>query len=553
MRSSYVPAEGVFESSMRRLALPVAILIALASAAGAAASPIFVLKGHGWGHGVGMSQYGAYGRASAGKDYKQILGFYYDGTNVGLTTQNKIRVLLFGGVSSVTLRSSEDFTVGDKTLDRLMDWKLVPRDGQVRVVGKGKVGDPAIAKPGKGFLRVNGNRYRGDLKIFNHGGSLDVVNAVGMQGYLYGVVPSEMPHTWPAEALKAQAVAARGYAVRAARAEWFDLYDDTRDQVYYGLDRPDDTPGEYAESTAAITATAGEVLKYSGDVISAYFSSSNGGRTAASVDTWGGSLPYLISKQDDFDGKFNPYRNWTEVLSPRALQNRLGASRTPADAVVTERLSGRVATVRLTRPGWSQSITDPTGPGPEYFRGALGVRSSRFDFGVLDAVPGKSETVCGARLRVNVLAREAHGVTLQRKRSNASSWTDMSLTEDDAAHFHAIDKPCRATSYRLHSSAANSGPESVKVAPKIVFSLTQPANDGLKGTVRPTSLAGQTVHVDRRRNDGTWNKNVGTATVQSDGKWHASFNAVPGTYRARLTPPSSTGLVPGVSPLYNFN
>jgi len=529
------------------------MLIALATAAGAAASPTFVLKGHGWGHGVGLSQYGAYGRASAGQDYKQILGFYYDGTNIAETTQSKIRVLLFGGASSITLRSSEDFKVGDKTLARLTDWQLVPKDGQVRVVGKGKVGDPAIAKPGKGFLRVNGDRYRGDLKIFNHGGSLDVVNVVGMQSYLYGVVPSEMPHSWPLEALKAQAVAARGYAVRAARADWFDIYDNTDDQVYYGLDRPDDTPAEYDESTAAVKATAGEVLKYNGDVISAFFSSSNGGRTAASGDTWVTQFDYLISKQDDFDAKFNPYRNWTVVLSPRALQSRLGAARTPADAVVTERRSGRVATVRLDRPGWSRTFTQPNGPGPEWFRAVLGVRSSRFDLGVLDAIPATSKTVCGARLRVNVLAREAHGFTLQRKRSDASSWTDMSLTKDDAAHYHAIDKPCRGTSYRLHSSAASSGSESVKVAPKIVFSLTQPANDGLKGTVRPTSLVGEAVHVDRRRKDGSWNKNVGTATVQSDGSWHASFDAVPGTYRARLTPPASTGLVPGVSAVYNFN
>jgi hypothetical protein len=364
-----------------------------------------------------------------------------------------------------------------------------------------------------------------------------------------------MPHDWPAEALKAQAVAARGYAVRAARATWFDLYDDTRDQVYYGLDRPGNpqTPAEYEGSTAAVKATGGEVLKYGGDVISAYFSSSNGGRTAASVDTWGGSLGYLVSKNDSFDAKFNPYRKWTVVLSPSELQNRLGASRMPADAIVTERLSGRVATAKLTRPGWSHSFTDPDGPGPEWFRGALGVRSSRFDFGVLDAVPDTSRTVCSARLRVNVLAREAHGVTLQRKRSNASSWTDMSLKTRDSAHYYAIDRPCRGTSYRLHSSAASSKPESVQVAPKIVFSLTQPASNGLKGTVRPSSLAGQTVHIDRRRHGGSWKKNVGTATVGPDGKWHASFDAVSGTYRARLAPPASTGLVPGVSPIYKFN
>ena len=142
---------------MRRFALPVAILIALVSAASAAASPVFVFKGHGWGHGVGLSQYGALGRANDGRDYKQILGFYYDGTNVGTTSQSKIRVLLTAGLSSLTLRSSEDFKVGDKTLTRLTDWKVVPTsDGKVRVVGKGKFGDPATAKPGKGFLKING-------------------------------------------------------------------------------------------------------------------------------------------------------------------------------------------------------------------------------------------------------------------------------------------------------------------------------------------------------------------------------------------------------------
>ncbi len=537
---------------MRRLALPVAILVALASAAGVAASPVYVLKGRGWGHGVGLSQYGALGRANDGQEYKQILGFYYDGTNVGQTTQRKISVLLMEGQSSVTLRSSESFKVGDKTLARFTDWKLVPTsDGKVRVVGKGKFGSPATAKPGDGFLRIDGLRYRGDLKIHNHGGTLDVVNVVGLQGYLYSVVPREMPSSWLLEALKAQAVAARGYGVRAARASWFDIYDDTRDQVYGGLDY---STGEDPGSTAAVKATAREVLKSGGEVISAYFSSSNGGRTAASVDTWGGSLPYLVSKRDPFDlNGSNPNRNWTVVLSPHTLRNRLGAARTPADAIVTSRKSGRVDRVRLERGSWADTFPS-SGLGPEWFRGVLGLRSSRFHLGVLDATPAKAKTVCKARLRVNVLAREVSRVTLQRRRSGSSSWIDMSLTKDDAAHFHGIDRPCRATSYRLHSSAANSSPAALKVAPKIVFSGTQPANDGLKGSVRPISLAGQTVHIDRKRKDGTWAKDVGGAAVQSDGEWHATnFNAVSGTFRARIAPPSSTGLVPGSTGEFNFN
>jgi hypothetical protein len=166
--------------------------------------------------------------------------------------------------------------------------------------------------------------------------------------------------------------------------------------------------------------------------------------------------------------------------------------------------------------------------------------------------PSKTKSICGRRVELDVLAREMGKFTLQRRRSGSGSWTNMSVTKRDAAHYDGIAKPCHATSYRLHSPAANTSPVTVKVAPKIVFSATQPANDGLKGTVRPMSLAGQMVHVDRRHN-GKWIKNVGTATVQSDGRWHAHFDAVSGTYRARLTPPASSGLVPGISPVLNFN
>jgi SpoIID/LytB domain protein len=536
---------------MRRLTLPVAILIALVSAASAAASPVFVFKGHGWGHGVGMSQYGALGRANDGQDYKQILDFYYDGTNVGQTSRGKIKVLLMEGQSSVTLRSSEDFKVGDKTLARFTDWKVVPTsDGKVRVVGEGKFASPATATPGKGFLRLNGLRYRGDLRIYNNGGKLGVVNVVGLQAYLYSVVPREMPSSWPLEALKAQAVAARSYAVRADRPGPADIYDDTRDQVYGGLDYGD---GEDAQSTAAVKTTAREVVKEDGGVVSTYFSSSNGGRTAASVDTWGGVESYLISKPDPFDLNVdNPNRSWRVILSPRGLQKRLGAGHEPLDAVVTSRKSGRVNRIRLERGSWAGTFPS-TGLGPEYFRGALGLRSSRFVLGVLDVLPSTIKSVCSARVRLDVLAREINNFTLQRMRSGAGSWSDMSVTKDDAAHYHAIDKPCRATSYRLHSSAVNSPPVAVKVAPRIVFSATQPANDGLKGSVHPISLAGQTVHVDRKRNNGSWAKNVGSAVVKSDGNWHAHFNAVSGTYRARLAPPSGTGLVPGSTGAFNFN
>jgi stage II sporulation protein D len=536
---------------MRRLALPVVILVVLASAAGAAASPVFVLKGHGWGHGVGLSQYGALGRANDGQDYKQILGFYYDGTNVGQTSQKKIRVLLMEGQTSVTLHSSESFKVGDKTLARFTDWKLVPTsDGRVRVVGKGKFGSPVTAKPGEGFLRIDGLRYRGNLKIHNRGGSLAVVNVVGLQGYLYSVVPREMPSSWLPEALKAQAVAARGYAVRAARASWYDVYDDTRDQVYGGLDY---SSGEDPGSTAAVKATAGELLKYGGDAISAYFSSSNGGEDGS----LGGHVGRLAPISCLAAGPVRPER-----VEPEPQLDRGALAARAAEPVRRAQDSrGRrrhVEEIRARRPcsprakllGSDPSVVGP-GPGMVPHRARTPLEPIRL-----------RRPRCDAREREGRLQRPppgqrpGEGGTGRHAPAAAkwfSSWTDMSLTKDDAAHYHGLDRPCRATSYRLHSSVANSTPAGVKVAPKIVFSTTQPANDGLEGSVRPRSLAGQTVHVDRKRGDGTWAKNVGSAVVQSDGKWHAKFNAVSGTYRARLAPPSSTGLVSGSTGEFNFN
>jgi len=91
---------------MRRLAIPVAILIALVSAAGAAARPVFVLKGHGWGHGVGMSQYGALGYAQDGWTYDQILGHFYTGAELGPAPVAGVRVLVAEAKGSVTVRSS---------------------------------------------------------------------------------------------------------------------------------------------------------------------------------------------------------------------------------------------------------------------------------------------------------------------------------------------------------------------------------------------------------------------------------------------------------------
>ncbi len=238
------------------------------------------------------------------------------------------------------------------------------------------------------------------------------------------------------------------------------------------------------------------------------------------------------------------------MLSARGLQERLGAGRAPADAVVTSRVSG-ASTGSVSSGAHGRKPSRPAGLGPEYFRSTIGLRSSRFALGVLDLAPTKTKSVCGARVRIDVLAREAGQLHLQR-RPSSGIWKAVSITKDDAAHYHAIDRPCRSMSYRLHSPAANTRPSRSGRAEDRL--QRDAARQRRTARIGAPHLAGRSDRARRPQlRNGKWAKNVGTAAVQSDGTWHAHFKAVAGTYRARLAPPASSGLVPGVSPVLNFN
>jgi stage II sporulation protein D len=526
---------------VRRLTLPVVLLIALAFVASAPASPVFVLRGHGWGHGVGMSQYGALGKAQKSESYGQILDFYFPGTTIdGAPVGGSVRVQLTEGRSSITLSSASAFKIGKRLFSPNTAHTVVPTaDGRVRVVGVRTFADGVKVTPGSRKLKLDGSRYRGAFKLWN-GGGIEVVNVVALEQYLYAVVPREMPSYFDAAALRAQAVAARSYAARRmGSAGHFDLHDDTRDQVYGGLDTGG---GEEATTTAAVKATAGRVVRYGGAVAQTFFSSSNGGQTAASGDTFVEDLPYLISKKDPDDLiPANPNRAWIVRLTPAQLAAKLGSSKRPTDGIVTQRASGRVAAIKLLQPSWSKTFTG----GPEHFRFALGVRSSLFALGVLNIVPETTRTVCGGRLSLDVFARNMPKVSLQSRRSSGGTWVDRTAITTDRVT--VVDKPCRGTTYRLHSSAGTGGNVAVQVSPQIAFRATQPAGGtGLRGFVKPVRLAGETVYVSRQRAGGGWHR-VATATIKSDGTWRADFNAIEGSYRARVSPPASTGLVQGIS------
>ncbi len=295
---------------MRRFLLPLLMLLlglaALPSPAAAASS--FYIHGAGFGHGIGMSQYGAYGYALHGRDYRWILRHYYSHTALAtLSSSRRARVLLqqrgsvfFSGASSA----------GGHRLDPHRRYYASVSGGQVSVSGVGRLGRSA-AIHGLSVLRLGGTaingiadgRYRGALELISRGGSVAVDNVVGIDDYVRGVVAGEMPSSWSAEALRAQAVAARTYAITAGGAG--ELYPDTRSQVYNGV------AGEASRSDAAVRATRGQVVTYNGSPVVTYFTSTSGGRTANVEESFIGSTPspWLRSVVDEYDS-VSPYHRW---------------------------------------------------------------------------------------------------------------------------------------------------------------------------------------------------------------------------------------------------
>lgn len=149
-----------------------------------------------------------------------------------------------------------------------------------------------VKPPEKAFVSAKRRWYRGEFIIENRGGELVVINNIPLEEYLLGVVPSEMPSKWNYEALKAQAIAARSYAIanRGKRSSHgYDLKDTPEDQAYGGA------TSETATTNSAVVETKGVVITYNQKVIPAYYSASAGGHTVNSGAVWNKDLPYLKS------------------------------------------------------------------------------------------------------------------------------------------------------------------------------------------------------------------------------------------------------------------
>ena len=522
----------------RRFAACVAVALALAAPASAGASTVFTLTGHGWGHGIGMSQYGALGYAEHGWGYKQIMDHYFTGTHVAALGHSATeRVLLssganvdFGDASRMVLRDSGSarmtLAAGSYRLQEggaSGHLQLVAKSNGA--VTKGLVA-PVTVSPGSQPLRLDdsagigfaGDHWHGAFRIVESGSSLWCVNVVGMEKYLRGVVPSEMPASWPLPALKAQAVAARSYAVATRDPGGsFDAYADTRSQVYGPIEH------EAPASTAAVTDTVHQVVWYRGTVATTFFSSSSGGRTASEQAAWDTSSgqPYLVPVTDRYDNAdgANPYHTWpVKTYSASGLASALGVSGSVTGLTATvDSASRRVLSLGVTATAGSATLDGVQ------VQGRLGLRSTWFRL-LQRTLTAPATAVAGTPITVSGRAWPVPGtLQLERRTAPGAAWSVVTtLRPHRNGTFSVQVTPTANRQYKLLSGGKAVSPRvSVGVQPALTLAVV---GGHFRASMSP-ALPGEELDL-YQQTAGGWVK-VSSANAGQHG--NAVFSTAPST------------------------
>ncbi len=350
----------------------------------------WIIVGSGWGHGVGLSQYGALGQALDGKSWQDILAHYYPGTNLSDSPSDKqITVGLSQDKTAVFVRLdklSDDAqlevsidgnavaTIGSGTVIRVESNSNAivssgGADGRAEARGSGKKVSFRISA-GSGLINTNsgtpdtnagsslatpGHRYKyGILNVVYGGdndGRPDLYTSISMRladEYLLGI--GEMSSTWNKAALVAQVVASRSYGLGKLNSGLrgncgCHIYNNATDQVYVGYSKESDAWRD-AVNSAVTSSNQPAVLTYGGKAVTAYFASSTGGRTMSTMDAWGGNVSWSQSVDDNWSiNARNPNARWGVRMSQSGMATALGLSNVQSIEVVERYSSGAAKTL----------------------------------------------------------------------------------------------------------------------------------------------------------------------------------------------------------------
>ena len=275
-----------------------------------------------------------------------------------------------GTVSGTAFSGSKSITSSALTV------KLVNDAFQVSDTDSGSVLYTSAAgadiRPNSALTWFKGYKWHGDF-VYRRAsnGSITVINYVGVEDYVKGVLPYEIDPDWPAEAQKAQAVCARSFALGTHKhGSDYDLCNTTNCQVYLGANRATEA------SDAAVDATKGETLSYNGSSVIGYFYSSDGGATEDAANVWGGDYAYLKGKADPYE---DPSKDrWTVTLTADEIQQKVNAAGYSIGKVANVQVTKRTATDNVNE----VTVTDTSGKSVTISRSSVrtvfGLKSIRY-------------------------------------------------------------------------------------------------------------------------------------------------------------------------------
>jgi stage II sporulation protein D len=419
---------------------------------------VFLLDGRGWGHGVGMSQWGAEGYARHGFGYRQILGHYYPHTHIGIANPRDVRVLLLRMPNAFRVGSAAPYVLVDARGRKLhlragsivVNRKLVLRHKQLR--------GPLSFEPGAQPLRVAGAAYRGSVVVKVKQGELMAVNVLPLDRYLRGVVPWEVPKGWNAQTYEAQAVAARSYTIATLHPnEDFDLYPDQRSQMYGGV------AAERDATNLAIGATAGQVLVWRDRIVPGFYFSTSGGKTSSVRDAWprAHQVPYLVSVNDPYD-YLSPHHVWPTMPLPAATVARVLHVSGVTDMRVVENSSGRAQAVRVrTARGWKRFSG-------QAIRKKFKLGSTDFSVNVMRLDPFPARSFFGTRVQVEGWVRGLGRARLQQL--TAGGWETLrQIHPNKTGRFDVSLRALRSVRFRLAYNNVVGDTVALNVAPRVLL------------------------------------------------------------------------------------
>jgi len=421
-----------------------ALVTAMAVPAAASEEPEVVIEGGGWGHGIGMSQYGAYGQALEGNTGEEIVGYYFSGSSTAqivdqvggehftitdptplwvgmLTNKSLVRFEALGGTLTAchsgsggcvfTVNPGEAWsfeTIGDGTCHLVKNDAPVsdPGDCQAQVRGMAP-GGARLLLPALETGRNEFARGKLMLRTPDEGVKLHAALQLNLEKYMYGL--AEVPFSWHPEALRAQALAGRSYATwrlisRGPEAEfdtsrkatcWCHMYATTSDQAYSGW--ANEIAAGADNWQAAVDSTAGTVITHpdasQANVVAAFYSSSTGGSTENNEDMWGGNaVSYLRSRPDRWSQKpevNNPFGNWEFPFTEASLATAYGVDFVHGIEIIDRFTSGTPKAVHIyARNGGTNETIVTTGPGMYSTLGLRGRNISEFDYGTIHGLAG---------------------------------------------------------------------------------------------------------------------------------------------------------------------